>query len=258
MNGIHSHHDKVTKKMIEQGTNNFVVGQGIFALTDKELKQLGLTKEEKTDLIRPYYTSKQLFKYSADCKNEEWIIYTTSGFMKPETIEPYPHIKEHLDKFVKVITSDNRPYGLHRARKEAFFNGEKIIVIRKSPKEPVFTYTDFDCYVSAAFYVIKTDKVNLKYLTGLLNSKLVKFWLNHKGKKQGNNFQVDAEPLSQIPLMEVSEKEQNPFIELVDKILAAKKKDQQADTSKFETEIDQMVYKLYGLKDEEIKIIEGQ
>ncbi len=258
LNGIHSHHDKVAKKMIEKETDNFVIGQGIFALTHKELKQLELTKEEKTDLIRPYYTSKQLFKYSADRKNEEWIIYTTSEFKKPETIEPYPHIKEHLDRFVKVITSDNRPYGLHRARKEAFFNGEKIMAIRKSPREPVFTYTDFDCYVSAAFYVIKTNKLNLKYLTALLNGKLVKFWLNHKGKKQGNNFQVDAEPLSQIPLMEVSEKEQKPFIELIDKILAAKKKDQQADTSELETKIDQMVYKLYGLTNEEIAIVEGE
>jgi len=226
-------------------------------LTDKELKQLELTKEEKADLIRPYYTSKQLFKYSADRKNEGWIIYTTSEFKKPETIEPYPHIKEHLDKFVKVITSDNRPYGLHRARKEDFFNGEKIIAIRKSPREPVFTYTDFDCYVSAAFYVIKTNKVNLKYLTALLNSKLVKFWLNHKGKKQGNNFQVDAEPLSQIPLMEVSDKEQKPFIELVDKILAVKKKKPKTDTSKLEEKIDQIIYKLYGLNEEERAIVEG-
>jgi len=156
----------------------------------------------------------------------------------------------------QVITSDNNPYGLHRARKEDFFKGEKIMVIRKSPKEPVFTYTDFPCYVSAAFYVIKTKDVNIKYLTALLNSKLVKFWLDHKGKKQGNNFQVDDEPLSQIPLIKVSKEEQNPFVELVDKILSVKGKNPQTNTSELEAKIDRMVYKLYSLTDEEIKIIE--
>jgi adenine-specific DNA-methyltransferase len=243
--------------MLEKVGNESRVGQGIFALTHYELEQLKLAKKEIVDLIRPYYTSKQLHKYWANNENEEWIIYTTSEFKKVENIKPYPTIQKHLDKFVKVITSDNKPYGLHRARKEDFFNGQKIMVIRKSPKEPVFTYTDFPCYVSAAFYVIKTEEVNMKYLTALLNSKLVKFWLDHKGKKQGNNFQIDAEPLSQIPLMKVSEKEQKPFVELVDKILSAKKKDPQANTGEFESKIDQMVYALYGLTDPEIAIVKS-
>jgi len=254
--GIVFPQDYLNKKNAQKLESKFEVGKGIFVLTHEELEQLNLTKEEMADLIRPYYTSKQLLKYSADSRNDEWVIYTPSKFKRIENIEPYPHIKEHLDKFAKVITSDNNPYGLHRARKEDFFKGEKIMVIRKSPKEPVFTYTDFPCYVSAAFYVIKTKDVNIKYLTALLNSKLVKFWLDHKGKKQGNNFQVDDEPLSQIPLIKVSKEEQNPFVELVDKILSVKGKNPQTNTSELEAKIDRMVYKLYSLTDEEIKIIE--
>ena len=47
--------------------------------------------------------------------------------------------------------------------------------------------------------MIQTDRVNLKYLTGLLNSKLIEFWLKNKGKMQGANYQLDKEPLQQIP-----------------------------------------------------------
>ncbi|MCE5339959.1 MAG: Eco57I restriction-modification methylase domain-containing protein [Planctomycetaceae bacterium] len=258
INGIHSHHDKVTKKMLNNLGKGTKIGQGIFALKIEELKSLGLIKKEQEDLIRPYYTSKQLHKYWANRENEEWIIYTTSEFKNIKNIKPYPNIQNHLDKFMSVITSDNKPYGLHRARDEEFFNGEKIIAVRKSPHEPVFTYTDFPCYVSAAFYSIKTDKVNMKYLTALLNSKLIKFWLDHKGKKQGNNFQVDAEPLTQIPLMKISGNEQEPFIALVDEILAMKNKDPKANTSGLEKQIDEMVYKLYGLTDDEIKIVKSE
>jgi len=49
-----------------------------------------------------------------------------------------------------------------------------------------------------------------------------------------------------------------PFITFVDQILAAKQKDPSADTSVLERQIDEMVYKLYGLTPEEIEIVEGK
>lgn len=97
----------------------------------------------------------------------------------------------------------------------------------------------------------------MKFLTGVLNSKLVAFWLRHKGKMQGNNYQVDKEPLQGIPLPLVGLSLQQPIIDLVDKILVAKRQDPQADTSKLEQEIDKTVYALYGLTEDEIKIVEG-
>ncbi len=254
-NGIHPHHDYVSNKMLPLLNKKFKKGQGIFALSTQEKEKLNLNENENK-LIKPYFTSKNFSKYYADSKNTEWIIYTGSEFKNKEKIKLYPNIKKHLDKFKKVITSDNKPYGLHRARKEEFFKGEKIIVQRKCPTEPIFTYTDFDCYVSATFYVIKTNNVNQKYLTALLNSKLIAFWLRYKGKMQGNNYQIDKEPILNIPLIQVSEKEENQIITKVEKILTLKKEDSNADTSKLEAEIDKMVYQLYELTPEEIKIVE--
>jgi len=54
----------------------------------------------------------------------------------------------------------------------------------------------------------------------------------------------------------VSPNEQIPFINLVDQIRAAKKQDPTADTGTLEKEIDQLVYQLYGLTEEERKIVE--
>ena len=51
---------------------------------------------------------------------------------------------------------------------------------------------------------------------------------------------------------------QKPIIDLVDKILATKKANLQADTSKEESEINRLVYALYGLSEDEIKIVEGR
>lgn len=211
-----------------------------------------LTKEEQ-QLVKPYFTSNELHKYYGNPNNEYWIIYTASSFKNPKAIRPYQNIRNHLDRFKSIITSDNAPYGLHRARKEYFFKGEKVISLRKCA-DPTFTYTDYDCYISQTFFVIKSSRINMKFLTALLNSHLVAFWLRHKGKMQGHQFQVDKEPLLEIPI--IKPEAEQPFITLVEQILTAKKKDPNADTSAIERQIDEMVYKLYDLTPEEIAIIE--
>jgi len=86
----------------------------------------------------------------------------------------------------------------------------------------------------------------------------MKFWLRHKGKMQGYLFQVDKEPLLEIPIIAPTIEIQGMITKLVERILAAKGVNPQADTSALEKEIDELVYELYGLTDEEIKIIEGQ
>ena len=84
--------------------------------------------------------------------------------------------------------------------------------------EPTFTYVTFPCYVGQGFYIIQTQRWKLKYLTGLLNSLLIKFWLSIAGKKQGTQFQVDAEPLLQVPIITASELIEQKVIAFVDRI----------------------------------------
>ncbi|GHT10806.1 adenine methyltransferase [Bacteroidia bacterium] len=268
-NGIHPHYDFVNKKISEKSKGKFVNGQGIFGLSHKEKKELALSKRE-LKLIKPYYnTSEQLKKYYSNNKNNLWIIYTTSDFKNSSKIKDYPNIKQHLDKFKNIITSDNKPYGLHRSRIEKFFTGEKIVSLRKCT-EPTFTFTDFDCYASAAFYIIKTERINQKYLTALLNSKLVAFWLKHKGKMQGNLYQVDKEPILDIPIFDTPNKEyKKKIIHHVDQLLQLNKDLQTAKLPEKaeqlrqriaynEDQINQLVYALYDLTEEEIKIVEKE
>jgi len=99
--------------------------------------------------------------------------------------------------------------------------------------------------------------VSLKYVLALLNSRLFFIWLYHKGKRKGEMLEPYQKPLSEIPIKVISGTEQKPFIALVDRILAAKARDATADVSALEREIDELVYALYGLTPEEIKIVES-
>lgn len=197
--GIVSPQDFLNKKNKSILGDKFKEGQGIFNITHKELNLLRLTEKE-LKLIKPFYTSNELKRYYGDKNNKLWIIYTDSKFKNETEIIHYPNIKKHLDQFQEIITSSNKPYGLHRARVESFFQGEKIISLRKCSDRPTFTYTNFDSYVSQTYFIIKTNRISLKYLTILLNSDLIRFWLRHKGKMQGFNFQVDKKPLLDIPI----------------------------------------------------------
>lgn len=260
-NGIHPHYDFINNRINSNHNFAFKIGQGIFGLSEEEKEKLKLTKLEN-NLVKPYYDTQNFLKFFFKKNNHQWLIYTNSSFKNPNSMDDYPNLKKHLDKFQNVITSDNKPYGLHRARDEKFFTGSpRIVALRKCVGEPKFSYVDFDCYVSATFYVIKTQRINVKYLTAILNSKLVAFWLKHKGKMQGNNYQIDKEPLLNIPIVDTNSKNKklaDELINLVDEILKAKEQNKNANTQELENKINSLVYKLYNLTEDEIKIIENK
>jgi hypothetical protein len=60
-----------------------------------------------------------------------------------------------------------------------------------------------------------------------------------------------------LPLKKVDTMEQGSIISIVDEILGIKKGNPQVDTSALENKIDLLVYKLFNLSKEEIKIVEG-
>ncbi len=264
-NGIHPHYDFINNKLSEK--YGFPIGDGIFGLSKSEIDGLDLSEDE-VKLIKPYYNSSDnVARYTVGA-TDIYIIYTPSTFKNPHSMDSYPHLKAHLDKFKDVISSDNKPYGLHRARVESFFIGEKIVALRKCAGKPVFAYANGLNYMSATFYVIKTNRVNMKYLTGLLNSKLIEFWLKNKGKMQGANYQLDKEPLQQIPIAVPAVNIQKLIATLVDYIiLICSTKDSLSElvsnetiASFFEKIIDGCVYELYfeeHMKEQEINIIDS-
>jgi len=73
----------------------------------------------------------------------------------------------------------------------------------------------------------------------------------------GGYYQFQSPQLRVVPLKRINAVQQSPIVKLVDKILAAKRADPEADISALERKIDELVYKLYGLTAEEIKIVKG-
>ena len=95
----------------------------------------------------------------------------------------------------------------------------------------------------------------------MLNSKLLRLYvieteLLRKGEKATPHIGVKG--LNSIPIPTVNKTISKPIIKLVDKILEIKSKNPTQDISKIENEIDKIVYKIYGIDETEIKIIEAK
>ncbi|MCQ2803022.1 Eco57I restriction-modification methylase domain-containing protein [Helicobacter pylori] len=100
------------------------------------------------------------------------------------------------------------------------------------------------------------EREHAKFLVGLLNSRLLD-WLF---RKTSTNNHVNLYELETLPIPQITKSNKptaDKIIVLVDKILQSKEKDPKANTQRLEKEIDALVYQLYHLTDEEIKIIEN-
>ena len=149
------------------------------------------------------------------------------------------------------------------------YNALNLSSEEKELVKPFYTSTELHKYYGNAnnkLWVIYT-RFNLKFLTAILNSNVIKFWLRYKGKMQGDNFQVDKEPLLELPLIVPTESEQAHLSVLADQMITAQeqlnsaisdsdKKFLQQRVDILDKQINTVVYGLYGLTADEVKIVE--
>ena len=102
-------------------------------------------------------------------------------------------------------------------------------------------------------------RCNPLYLLGVLNSRSISFWFEHKfGKLQRGLFpQFKINELAIFPIPKADKTQEEQIATIANHILSTKKTDPLADTSALEAEIDRLVYDLYGLTEDEIAIVEG-
>jgi len=108
--------------------------------------------------------------------------------------------------------------------------------------------------------ILESGDMNLKYALAVLNSTLVSFWYKIYFRSlalAGGYLRIGNNEIKTIPIPDITPEQQIPIIELVDQILDAKHTDPDSNTSDLENEIDNLVYELYNLTEDEIAIVEG-
>ncbi|MGL2626430.1 DUF7149 domain-containing protein [Helicobacter pylori] len=231
-------------------------------------------ERERTErLIKPILRGKDIKRYSYEWAHL-WVINTHNGYtsnlkskIPPIDIEKYPAIKTHLNSHYDTIATrcdqGDTPYHLRNCAYLEDFEKEKI-VYGEIVQEPRFYLDNGECelgyfYAEATSFILTGE--HLRYLLGMLHSKLITFAFKtfYAGGGLGESgYRYKKAFIERLPIPQITEKNQelaDKITDCTEQILQAK--DPKANTQGLEKEIDALVYQLYHLTDEEIKIIEN-
>ncbi|EMV4223420.1 Eco57I restriction-modification methylase domain-containing protein [Campylobacter coli] len=238
-------------------------------------------KERTAKLIRKMLRGRDIKRYSYEWAGL-WVIFIPWHFPnveKPKTMseneqdlkEQYPSLYKHLLSHKERLSKRNKDetgiryewYCLQRwgANYYQEFEREKIVYPCIMAKEPCFSYETSFAFAMAPANIITSNSDILKYILAFLNSDFIYLMLRKFYMGGGIEGELKTNNLEKLPIPKINSKNQklaDELINLVDEILKVKEQDKNANTQELENKINSLVYKLYNLNEEEIKIIEGK
>lgn len=234
-------------------------------------------KLEKEHLRKVLTGGRQVKRYYIE-PSDLWLIYTTRN----TDTRKLPNIRAYINQFAKQITckevkqGKHSMYALHRARDERIFTKQQKFVGVITEDEIIIAPDETGVFASDGLYLFGTsDEINGKYLMAILNSRFFVFIYRLLALELGRVLaQVKPTILMQLPIRKLNLS--NPIdktchekvVQKVEMMIESKRKLAAAKTDKEKTyyenkctsldrQIDLIVYELYGLTEEDIKLVEA-
>jgi adenine-specific DNA-methyltransferase len=278
--GIAENPASINKKTNKKYGDRWQIGEGVFTLHPSELLNMQLSKKEES-LMRPYHDLCDIGRYFLADQPSLKLIYSTP--ITCPDIKKYPSLLAHLKRFRPIMEERretkkgvNSWWHLHWPRDEQIWKASKIIAVQMS-KRPSFSVASRPVYVPFSMNVFVPDPdipESLNYFAGLLNSKLLWRWYSHYAKRRGVGLEINGNVLARTPIRRINfsnaadKMRHDEIVTKVESMIEAKKQLALAQTDKdksyyenkctlLERQIDQLVYELYGLREDEIKIVDG-
>ncbi|MDP2919213.1 MAG: TaqI-like C-terminal specificity domain-containing protein [Dehalococcoidia bacterium] len=234
-----------------------VTGLNEAFVVDRATRDLLIAEHPSSaELLKPFLRGRDVKRWLIE-PPDLWLIFTRHGV----DITKYPAINKYLNKYKKQLmpgAEDGRKPGSY----EWYEIQDNIAYWKEFEKPKIaypnickrneFAWDDKGYYINQKAFIIPDAS---KYLLGILNSTVV-LWLFDKllAKLQNGYYEPSAIFIKDFPIPVTNETQH--IESLVNRILAIKDKNPNADVSELEHQIDQLVYQLYGLNEEERKIVE--
>jgi hypothetical protein len=216
------------------------------------------------EILKPILRGRDIKRYGYQWAGL-WLINSHNN--PPVKIDDYPAIKEHLDKYYpqleKRLDKGVTPYNLRNSAYLQEFEREKVVwaetmrvhKTENADRFPRFSFDNTLHYLDKTCFLMVGDSI--KFVLSVLNSSFGRYLVyEYVNRLDDGGFNMQKIHLETIPIPKISSVQQQPFITLVDKILAVKARGE--ETGEWEKLIDELVYQLYGLSEEEIAVIEGK
>ncbi|GAB2542850.1 class I SAM-dependent DNA methyltransferase [Spirosoma aerophilum] len=236
-----------------------------FVIDEITKNQLIAENDKSAKVIRPFILGRDVKSFGVP-KASKFLILFEKGFTnqnrKGVDAEQwlkltYPAVYRHLLSYkekAKVRTDKGDYWWELRACDYYDEFAKPKIMYQVFQVKPAFIYDEQGSYCNNSMWIMpKSDKG----LFALLNSKMGWYLISNYCTAIQNGFQLIYQYFGQIPIPLCLADSQEILTTKVDQILTAKSTDPTADTSALEAEIDQLVYDLYGLTEDEVAIIKA-
>lgn len=269
----------------------FKIGKGMETAANNVFQFKEYPAKFPKEFIKKRMSGEIIKKYMID-DTKEYLLY----FEDIATFEELPQsIQNHLlenKEFLEnraTVKNEGRVWWRYSRPMHKEFYGKNKLWCSYRAKENIFCFDDTTEYIGFTNTTVIFDtneNLDLKYLLALLNSKALNFRYKSIGKQTGSGvYEYFENGIGKLPIPEIDKEKQQPFIKLVDEILESKQKtkdykillDEALHVNNFDREIklkkeieilekqvieceqkiDAMVYELYGLSEDEVKIVEG-
>lgn len=245
-------------------------------IIDEETKNNLINEDEKSsEIIRKLVRGRDVKRYICNFRNL-YLINTHNGVknkdISPINVKDYPAIKKHLDKYYKQLEKrgdkGDTPYNLRNCAYLLDFDKPKLIYPETTTSANF--YYDEENFIPDKTNFIMTGE-HLKYIMAVLSSKagfyiFYNFYSNIQLGSAG--FQYRKDSIEPFPIPEPDKETESKLVNLVDNIIELNKKlssEKNPNTIEMlntriqavDKAIDKIVYSLYNLTDEEIRVIEG-
>jgi len=243
-----------------------------------EAKRLGL----ESDLLRKLVVGGEIHRYVITPRSGKKIIYITAE----TNIEKYPNCraalrpyKDRLRKRREAANGQIPWFALNWPRRKKLFDQPKILIRQTSDHIlAAFDSERWYCLKSAIIVQIMDEvRLSYPYLLGLLNSRLMRFLYDDLVGEESRVFpEVKPVQLFKLPIRTINftdpsdDARHDRMVALVEQMLELHKRLHDAKTAPADRElyqrqidatdreIDRLVYDLYGLTEEEIRIVEAE
>lgn len=236
-------------------TNAFII--------EENIREKIIIEDPKSEtLIKPILRGRDISPWYSRA-GKVWLISTFPSL--EIEIDEFLGIKNHFLDFGKTALEQSGAKGSRKKTNNKWYETQDTIayyrdfekpkiMYQKFQVRPCFIYDDTGLYCNDSMWIIPTDD---KVLLGILNSRLGWWLISKYCTAIQNGYQLIWKYLGQIPIATGTDNQRDEIEDLVNKILHSKSEDVDADISSYERELDRLIYELYGLTEEEVRVVEN-
>ena len=231
-----------------------------FIINGAKKDELIAQDPKSAEIIRPILRGKDIKRYGYDF-HDKWLITTHNGLKEknipPVDVTKYPSIKAHLDQFYPQLAKrqdkGDTPYNLRNCAYMDDFSKQKIAWGN------LCLHAQY-AFVEEAYFVNNPANIIVpgdKYLLAMMNSNIADFYIRNLGvTRNGGYFEYKPMFVEKLPVPQADEACKAILVEIVNKIIDGEKT--LTDTSELDSELNKIIYGIYNINEEEIRIIENR